>query len=140
MKTSHLVVALAFSAAACSNNQSDPLVGSWGGAGLAASASAAGVMITAGCGATVQINHAIFLDGMGQFAVQDSLRGSIGGGAPKDTLPHQGRPPGMPVLITGSVTGDVLTISLQFLSGPAPSTFNFEGQRNQPMGDQVCRV
>jgi hypothetical protein len=144
MKLPLTVLTVALPLAACTSDLGPgPLSGSWGGASMQVSATPAGVVMTLSCGANVRIAHGVLLDGAGRFTVQDSLRGSLAGGAPRDTLPGGPILPVEPALITGQLTGDLLTISLQLNSATiaAGVPITFEGHRGQAGNtNENCRV
>jgi hypothetical protein len=137
------VLASALTLTACSSEPFGPLEGSWGGASMQVTATRSSVVMTLGCGAVVRIMHPIFVDGGGSFTVMDSLRGSFDGGA-HDTLPGR---PAVAVSIVGKVTGSVLSITLPLSAvtpgaplNPGYGTIAFDGRRDQPEADLVCRT
>lgn len=118
-----------------------PLNGNWGGDAMQVTATRSSVVMTLGCGASVRIMHAVILDNSGKFAVTDSVRGSFDGGM-RDTLPNH---PVATAQITGFVSGDVLTVSVDPIIGDVPSSDTdagapiFTGHRGQPETELICR-
>jgi hypothetical protein len=139
------MLALALPLAACTSDLgSGPLSGNWGGTGMQVSATPGSIVMTLTCGANVRVAHGVLLDGAGGFSVLDSLRGRLGGGAPRDTLPGGPAFPVVPALITGHLAGDVLTVSLalNYTAGTTTTPITFDGKRGQAgnFGTQICRL
>lgn len=142
MKLSLTVFAIATSVAACASDAgADLLSGSWGGESMQVSANPARVTITLSCGAVVRVTHSISLDAAGGFSVKDSLRGSLAGGSPHDSLPGGSAVPVEPVLIVGTVAGDRLTLTVRHGENVTNGPAMFEGRRGQPYADSApCQV
>lgn len=143
MKLPLTALAIAIPLAACMGDlSSGPLSGNWGGASLQVTATPARIAMTLTCDANIQIAHGVLVDGAGRFTVLDTLRGSLAGGM-FDTLPGPPTHPAVAVLITGQLTDDVVTISLQ-VNYPATTTtapLTFTGRRGQPPDfSGICRL
>jgi len=124
---------LALPLTACINDLgSRPLYGTWGGAAGSVVATSGGMSISTACGAVASTNRVVHVDGSGRFSIQGELRGFDN--SFRDTLPL---PPVRPALISGSVTGDQIMASIQFMAGVHADTLVFDGRRGQPPGEPV---
>lgn len=133
MRVISLLLVLTVPLAACIGDLgSRPLYGAWGGGAGLVVATPAGMSISTVCGLVAQTTKAVSVDGSGRFTIQGELHGFDN--SARDTLPL---PPILPALITGTVTGDKIMGSIQFMAGVHADTLSFSGVRGKPAGEPL---